>query len=196
MSCFPSRFSDGIEPVPKVRRVIQESTSRRAKRPLDVLTEWAYAVYSCKTRNADSRSFRWWRVFSVAATSAPADPRRPFSARASKQSSVWEEEDGTSTAAVRPRVASDVAVVAARPSPGGGEDAQLGFGSASRASRDVHGAGSPAAQRVVIQKLAKMEEKRGFARRLAGCAGCASASCGAGGGGGGGVDGDEDDKKK
>ena len=79
-----------------------------------------------------------------AATSAPADPRRPFSARASKQSSVWEEEDGTSTAAVRPRVASDVAVVAARPSPGGGEDAQLGFGSASRASRDVHGAGSPA----------------------------------------------------
>lgn len=144
MSCFPSRFSDGIEPVPKVRRVTQESTSRRAKRPLDVLTEWAYAVYSCKTRNADSRSFRWWRVFSVAATSAPADPRRPFSARASKQSSVWEEEDGTSTAAVRPRVASDVAVVAARPSPGGGEDAQLGFGSASRASRDVHGAGSPA----------------------------------------------------
>ena len=27
-------------------------------------------------------------------------------------------------------------------------------------------------KRVVIQKLAKMEEKRGFARRLAGCGGC------------------------
>ena len=39
-------------------------------------------------------------------------------------------------------------------------------------TESMHGAGSPAAQRVVIQKLAKMEEKRGFARRLAGCAGC------------------------
>ena len=36
-----SESTDGIEPVPKVRRVTQESTSRRAKRPLDVLTEWA-----------------------------------------------------------------------------------------------------------------------------------------------------------
>lgn len=55
-------------------------------------------------------------------------------------------KDGTSAIAVRPRVASDVAVGAFRPSPGGGVASRrrLGFGSASREARSVHRAGSPA----------------------------------------------------
>ena len=36
----------------------------------------------------------------------------------------------------------------------------------------MHGAGSPAAQRVLIQKLGQVDAKRGYARRIAGCGGC------------------------
>ena len=52
------------------------------------------------------------------------------------------------------------------------ENLTMGRNAVGYLTESMHGAGSPAAQRVVIQKLAKMEEKRGFARRLAGCAGC------------------------
>ena len=36
------------------------------------------------------------------------------------------------------------------------------------------GAGSPAAQRVLIQKLGQIAEKRGYARDIAGCGGACS----------------------
>ena len=52
------------------------------------------------------------------------------------------------------------------------ENLTMGRNAVGYLTESMHGAGSPAAQRVVIQKLAKMEEKRGFARRLAGCGGC------------------------
>ncbi|KAH8058783.1 hypothetical protein JL720_13972 [Aureococcus anophagefferens] len=38
----------------------------------------------------------------------------------------------------------------------------------------MHGAGSPAAQRVLIQKLGQIAEKRGYARDIAGCGGACS----------------------
>lgn len=57
----------------------QESTSRRAKRPLDVLTEWATSLqFSCKTRNADSRSFRCGEFFPSRQRARPRTRGGPF----------------------------------------------------------------------------------------------------------------------
>ena len=41
-------------------------------------------------------------------------------------------------------------------------------------AESMHGAGSPAAQRVLIQKLGQIAEKRGYARDIAGCGGACS----------------------
>ena len=50
------------------------------------------------------------------------------------------------------------------------ENLTMGRNAVGYLTESMHGAGSPLPS-VVIQKLAKMEEKRGFARRLAGCGG-------------------------
>lgn len=52
------------------------------------------------------------------------------------------------------------------------ENMTMGRNAVGYLAESMHGAGSPAAQRVVINKFASFDRKRQFARRLAGCAGC------------------------
>ncbi|KAJ8600500.1 hypothetical protein CTAYLR_010068 [Chrysophaeum taylorii] len=52
------------------------------------------------------------------------------------------------------------------------ENMTMGRNAVGYLAESMHGAGSPAAQRVVINKLAQFAEKRAFARRLAGCSAC------------------------
>lgn len=55
------------------------------------------------------------------------------------------------------------------------ENLTMGRNAVGYLTESMHGAGSPAAQRVLINKLASLDQKRRFARRLAGCSGCGSA---------------------
>mmetsp|Transcript_3276 Transcript_3276/g.9651 ORF Transcript_3276/g.9651 Transcript_3276/m.9651 type:complete len:532 (-) Transcript_3276:22-1617(-) len=55
------------------------------------------------------------------------------------------------------------------------ENMTMGRNAVGYLAESMHGAGSPQAQRVVLQKLADLEGKRGLARRIAGCGGCGEA---------------------
>lgn len=52
------------------------------------------------------------------------------------------------------------------------ENMTMGRNAVGYLTESMHGAGSPAAQRVVMQKLGQIEAKRGYARAIAGCGGC------------------------
>ena len=50
------------------------------------------------------------------------------------------------------------------------ENMTMGRNAVGYLTESMHGAGSPAAQRVVMQKLGNLDGKRAFARSIAGCA--------------------------
>lgn len=52
------------------------------------------------------------------------------------------------------------------------ENLTMGRNAVGYLTESMHGAGSPAAQRIVISRLANFDKKRQFARRLAGCDNC------------------------
>ncbi|KAH8050617.1 4-hydroxyphenylacetate 3-hydroxylase [Aureococcus anophagefferens] len=54
------------------------------------------------------------------------------------------------------------------------ENMTMGRNAVGYLAESMHGAGSPAAQRVLIQKLGQIAEKRGYARDIAGCGGACS----------------------